>query len=182
MILPFIIVSKTLLVLSFLPNLSLAAPAQNIDVQSHALDKRADKPSQGQIDSANGMFPGIDWNYSAEQGGCDSGQFAILVEATRMALEMMEFTGERLQLAFDTTGFNRYFMRHKEWYKQSVYRFAECMSNRFLKGLGVPDSFRQISHGQTMAQNRAKSRHSRPEDCILVRRTKLDGQPLRQCS
>ena len=72
----------------------------------HELQSRADKPSQSQIDAANGqtpflpslaqhdlltftttgMFPGIDWSYTATEGQCDSGQFAILFEATRMAL------------------------------------------------------------------------------------------------
>jgi hypothetical protein len=132
MLRPFITTAQALFVLFFLLNLSLAAPTQSTELTGHGLSRRADKPSQGQIDAANGMFPGIDWNYSAEQGGCDSGQFAILVESTRMALELMQFSGSLLQYAFETTGFHQYFMRHAEWENHRDFNLAHGMSNGFI--------------------------------------------------
>lgn len=128
MLRPFIFLTHTLLLILFPFTLTLAAPTHEHEPQSRALSRRAEKPSQSQIDSANGMFPGIDWSYTAENGECDSGQFAVLVEATRMALELMKFTGEDLRVAYDTTGFNRYFMRHPDWFKLRIFDFASRMA------------------------------------------------------
>ncbi|KAF2123071.1 hypothetical protein BDV96DRAFT_639619 [Lophiotrema nucula] len=111
-----------LLLLPFLYS-THASPSGRRELQSPAV-RRADKPSQSQIDTANGMFPGIDWSYTAQQGGCDSGQFAVLVESTRMALELMKFSGEDLRVAQDTTGFNRYFMKSQDWYQWRIWEFA----------------------------------------------------------
>ena len=108
------------LVLLPIYNLVFAAPA------THSLEKRR-PPSQVQIDGANGMFPGIDWTFTATTG-CDSSQFAILQEATRMALEMMKHTGEDLNAAFDTVGFNRYFMKTDTWKKIGIWGFGNRKS------------------------------------------------------
>lgn len=129
MLRPFVSIPHTLLLILSFFSLSLAAPAQDHEQQSRTLNRRADKPSQSQIDSANGMFPGIDWSYTAQNGECDSGQFAVLVEATRMALELIKFTGEDLRVAYDTTGFNRYFMKHDSWFKLRIFDFASRMAN-----------------------------------------------------
>lgn len=123
---PFISIAHAIVVLFPLLNLSLADPAPGHDLQSQALGKRAGPPSEAQITAANGMFPGIDWDMTATTG-CDSNQFAVLVESTRMALEMMKFTGEDLRVAYDTTGFHRYFMKTDEWFELSDWEFANRM-------------------------------------------------------
>jgi hypothetical protein len=104
-------------------SLSLAAPAQNHDLEVYPHIKRA-APNPEQIGRATSMFPGIDWSMTATEGGCDSGQFNILVEATRMALEMMTYTGQDMRVAYDKTGFNRYFMRTPEWFKLRIWEMA----------------------------------------------------------
>jgi hypothetical protein len=112
-----------LLTLSSVLNPSLGAPAPIPQEQGGIsgspgegdVSNNPDKPPQWLIDTANGNWPGIDWTYTANQGGCDHGQFAILLESTRMALEMMDFSGPHLEDAFETTGFNRYFMKDRKW-------------------------------------------------------------------
>jgi hypothetical protein len=85
--------------------LVLGAPTQDLVPR--------DRIPQSELDWANNAFPRIYWDGVADD--CDAGQFRILVEATRMALQVLEQTGAWKEDLFWSTGWNRYFVRDSRW-------------------------------------------------------------------
>ncbi|PVI00805.1 hypothetical protein DM02DRAFT_671697, partial [Periconia macrospinosa] len=73
---------------------------------------------EAKLKEATFYLPGIDWYVTVDEkhGNCSEAQFDALYKASSMGLRMMEFTGYDLEAdAFDTTGFNRNFVKTYAW-------------------------------------------------------------------
>jgi hypothetical protein len=70
------------------------------------------------MDEANCKLPRVDWKVTAET--CSEDQMRTIIDTQLKAIEIMKETGS-LEDAFETTGFNRYFVRTDAWKNNDLF-------------------------------------------------------------
>jgi hypothetical protein len=70
------------------------------------------------IGEADCKLPRVDWKVTAET--CNEDQMQIILDTQLKAIEVMKETGS-LEDAFETTGFNRYFVTTAAWKNNDLF-------------------------------------------------------------
>jgi hypothetical protein len=70
------------------------------------------------IDETDCKLPRVDWKVTAET--CSEDQMQIILDTQLKAIEVMKETGS-LEDAFETTGFNRYFVTTAAWKNNDLF-------------------------------------------------------------
>jgi hypothetical protein len=70
------------------------------------------------IDKADCKLPRVDWKVTAQT--CSEDQMQIILDTQLKAIEIMKGTGS-LEDAFETTGFNRYFVTTDVWKNNDLF-------------------------------------------------------------